>query len=367
MSTKRDNFTSKDKRYMKLALDLARARRGLTGDNPSVGCVIVKTDKIISIGQTGFGGRPHAEHNAILNCLEDPKGSKMYITLEPCNHYGKTPPCTKNIVKNKISEVYYPIDDIDVQVKGKSYSILKKNNIKVKKGLLKNEALNLYKSYYINRKKKLPYIIGKIALSKNKIIYSDTSQKITNKTSDKLTHYLRLKSDGILITSKTLNIDNPKLDCRLEGYMKFSPKRIILDKNLKIDLKSYIVKSIKNKNTIIFHDSDNKIKKNILYKKGAFLISQSTQRYKKFNLKKILKKLYLVGIKNLLVEGGDKLTKSFLQKKMYNEFYIFESSKNLLKGNEYVNFTSFDILDKRYNKYKTNFKLATDKITIYKN
>ena len=103
MSTKRDNFTPKDKRFMKLALDLARARKGLTGDNPSVGCVIVKKDKIISIGQTGYGGRPHAEHNAILNCFEDPKGSKMYITLEPCNHYGKTPPCTKNIIKNKIS------------------------------------------------------------------------------------------------------------------------------------------------------------------------------------------------------------------------------------------------------------------------
>ena len=222
MSTKRDNFTYKDKRYMKLALDLARSRRGLTGDNPSVGCVIVKKDKIISIGQTGFGGRPHAEHNAILNCLEDPRGSKMYITLEPCNHYGKTPPCTKNIIKNKISEVYYSIDDIDLKVKGKSYSILKKNNIKVKRGLLKKDAINLYRSYLINRKKKLPYVIGKIALSNNNLIYSQFSKRITNQVSDKLTHYLRFKSDAILISSKTLNIDNPKLNCRLNGYNKFS-------------------------------------------------------------------------------------------------------------------------------------------------
>ena len=367
MSTKRDNFTSKDKKFMKLALDLARARKGLTGDNPSVGCVIVKKDKIISIGQTGYGGRPHAEHNAISNSFEELKDSKMYITLEPCNHYGKTPPCTKNIVKNKISEVYYSIDDIDTKVKGRSYSILRKSRINVKKGLLKKEALNLYKSYYINRKKKLPYIIGKIALSKNKIIYSDISKKITSKTSDKLTHYLRLKSDGILITGTTLNTDNPKLDCRLDGYMKFSPKRIILDKNLKINLKSYIVKSIKNKNTIIFHNSGNKIKKNFLIKKGAFLINQPLNKNKNFDLKKILKKLYMVGVKNLLVEGGDKLTKSFLQKRMFNEFYMFKSTKNLLKGNKYINFTSFDILDTKYNKYKTNFKLATDKITIYTN
>ena len=101
MSTKKDNFTSKDKKFMKLALDLARARKGLTGDNPSVGCVIVKKGEIISVGQTGYGGRPHAEHNAISNCFEDPKDAKMYITLEPCNHYGKTPPCTKNIIKIK--------------------------------------------------------------------------------------------------------------------------------------------------------------------------------------------------------------------------------------------------------------------------
>ena len=366
MSTKRDNFTSKDKRFMKIALNLARARKGLTGDNPSVGCVIVKKDKIISIGQTGYGGRPHAEYNAILNCLEDPKGSKMYITLEPCNHYGKTPPCTKNIIKNGISEVYYSIDDIDVKVKGKSYSILKKNNINVKKGLLKKESLNLYKSYFLNREKKLPYVIGKIALSKNKIIYSDISKKITNKTSDKLTHYLRLKSDGIMITSKTLNIDNPKLNCRLEGYVKHSPKRIILDKNLKINLKSYVVKSIKDKNTIIFYNSNNRIKKNFLIKKGALLINQPTERYKNFDLKKILKKLHMVGIKNLLVEGGDKLTKSFLQKKMFNEFYMFKSSKKLFKKNKYVNFTSSDILDLKYDRYKKNFKLDTDKLTIYK-
>ena len=367
MSTKRDNFTLKDKKFMKLALDLARARKGLTGDNPSVGCVIVKKNKIISIGQTGYGGRPHAEHNAILNCLENLSGSKMYITLEPCNHYGKTPPCTRNIIKNKISDVYYSIDDIDVKVKGKSYSILKKNNINVKKGLLKKESLNLYKSYYLNRKKKLPYVIGKIALSKDKIIYSDISKKITNIKSDKLTHFLRLKCDGIMITSKTLNIDNPKLNCRLEGFAQYSPKRIILDKNLKIDLKSYVVKSIKNENTIIFYNSNDKIKKNFLIKKGAFLINQTTQRHKNFDLKKILKKLYMLGIKNLLVEGGNKLTKSFLQKRIFNEFYMFKSSKNLLKENEYVNFTSSDILNTKYDKYKTNFKLGTDKVTIYKN
>ena len=94
MSTKKDKFSKKDNIYMKLALDLAKARHGLTGTNPSVGCVIVKNDEIISIGQTGIGGRPHSEFNAIKNSYENLKNTKMYVTLEPCNHYGKTPPCT---------------------------------------------------------------------------------------------------------------------------------------------------------------------------------------------------------------------------------------------------------------------------------
>ena len=123
MSTKKDKFSSKDKKYMKLAINLAGARKGLTGDNPSVGCLIVKNDKIISIGQTSFNGRPHAEYNAIINSSEKLKDSKMYVTLEPCNHYGKTPPCTNSIIESGISEIIYGMDDIDKKVKGKSFKI----------------------------------------------------------------------------------------------------------------------------------------------------------------------------------------------------------------------------------------------------
>ena len=126
MSTKKDKFSSKDRKYMKLAISLASSRKGLTGNNPSVGCLIIKNDRIISIGQTGFNGRPHAEKNAIDNSFQNLKGSKMYVSLEPCNHYGKTTPCTKSIIKSGISEVIYSMDDIDIKVKGKSFNILSK-------------------------------------------------------------------------------------------------------------------------------------------------------------------------------------------------------------------------------------------------
>ena len=108
---------------MRIALKLAKAREGLTGTNPSVGCVIVKNDHIISIGQTSFNGRPHAEANAIKHANESLVGSKMYVTLEPCNHYGLTSPCTKKIINSKISEVIYSIEDVDKRVKNKSFKI----------------------------------------------------------------------------------------------------------------------------------------------------------------------------------------------------------------------------------------------------
>ncbi len=367
MSSKKDKFTLKDKKYMKLALNLASIRKGLTGDNPSVGCLIVKNDKIISIGQTGFNGRPHAEYNAINNSLEKLKGSKMYVTLEPCNHYGKTPPCTSSIIKSGISEIIYGMDDIDKKVKGKSFKILSNKKIKVKKGLLKAEAKNLYDTYIVNRIKKLPYVTAKIAVSMNRLIYSKGTKKITDKTSDKLTHYLRYKNDSIMISSKTLNTDNPKLNCRLKGYEKFSPKRIILDRNLEMKINSYIFKSSKKKNTIVFHNSSDNKKIQILKKKGIILIKSKIDNNKLFNLRIILKKLYKLGIRNLLIEGGDMLTKNLIENRLIDKFYLFRSSKNMKTTVKHKFFTSLSNLNSKYTqKAKIVSKPAKDNITIYK-
>ncbi len=367
MSTKKDKFSLKDKNYMRLALNLASARKGLTGQNPSVGCLIVKNDRIISIGQTGFEGRPHAEHNAIKNSLEKIKGSKMYVTLEPCNHYGKTPPCTNIIIKSGISEIIYGMDDIDKNVKGKSFKILSNKKIKVKKGLLKDEAKNLYESYIVNRNKKLPYVTGKIAVSRNRLIYSKGTKRITDKSTDKFTHYLRYKNDSILISSKTLNIDNPKLDCRLKGFEKFSPKRIILDRVLKIKMNSYIYKSVKKNNTIIFHNSLNYKKIKILKKRGIILIKTKVDNKKLLDLRMILKKLYILGTRSLLVEGGNEITKNLIKNRLIDKFYLFKSFKNLSIAKKHQIFTCLSILNSKYKKkYKISSKLAKDNITIYK-
>ena len=367
MSTRKDKFSKKDAQYMKLALNLARARHGLTGENPSVGSVIVKNDEIISIGQTSYNGRPHSEFNAIKNCNENLSGSTMYITLEPCNHYGKTPPCTKEIIKNKISHVIYSIEDIDQKVKGKSFQILKSKNIIVKKGLLSKDIKKFYIPYFFNRKKKLPYVTGKIAVSDNNLIYSEYTKRITNIHSDQFAHLLRYKNDSILISYKTLNNDNPKLNCRIKGLNKFSPRRIVLDKNLKMKTNSFIFKTIKKSNTIIIYNYADKSKISHFKKKGAHLIKLNLNKNNFFEFKLILKKLYALGCRNLLVEGGNVLSKDILRNRLFNEFYLFKSQKKLSKLGLYKKFNFLRQLKTNYKmKSKINLKFGKDVISVFR-
>ena len=367
MSTRKDKFSKKDKKYMSLALTLASARHGLTGENPSVGCVIVKNDEIISIGQTGYNGRPHAEYNAIKNSNEALEGSTMYVTLEPCNHYGQTPPCTKEIIKNNISKIIYSVNDVDEKVKGKSLKILKSKNIIVKKGLLHEEITDFYKSYFFNRKNKIPYVTGKVAISKNYLIYSKGTKRITDIHSDKLTHFLRYKNDSLMISYKTLNQDNPKLDCRLKGLNKFSPKRIILDNKLEMNTNSYIFRTANKDNTIIFYKNAIKAKISVFKKKRICLIKSNLSKNGHFDIKVILKKLYDLGCRNLLVEGGNDLSKNIIKKKLFNQFYLFKSPKNLSKLVAYKDFNCFKDLSQNYKiRSKININFSKDLITLYK-
>ena len=367
MSTKKDKFSLKDKYYMEIALKLANARQGLTGSNPSVGCIIVKNDKIISIGQTSYNGRPHAEFNAIKNCVEDINGSKMYVTLEPCCHHGVTPPCTNLIINSKISEVIYSVADIDKRVRNKTSKILRSSNIKVKKGLLEDKINNFYSTYFFNRRKKLPYVTGKIAVSKNNLIYSKLKKKITNIHSDKFTHLLRYKNDALMVSYKTLNKDNSKLNCRIKGFRNYSPKRIILDNKLKTKINSYVIKTANKDNTIIFYNQADKSKILNFKKKKIKLIRSKINKQGRFDIKVILKKLFKLDCRNLLIEGGDNLTNYLLKNKIFNKFYLYKSPINLPQITEYLIFNSLDVLKKNYkNKLNLNLFLGKDKITLYK-
>ena len=316
---------------MKLALNLASERIGLTGTNPSVGCVIVKDNEVISVGQTSFNGRPHAEHNAILNADKKKiKGSTMYVSLEPCTHFGKTSPCTDIIIKSKIKKLYYAIDDIDLRTSKKAKKKLNNGNVVVVRNFLKYEAKKIYYSYFYNKINKYPYVTGKIASSKDNFS-TYIGKQITNSYSQKVSHLLRYKNQGILITSKTCNSDNPRLNCRLGGLEKFSPVKFILDKDLKINLKSNIVKNSKNEKTYIFYNREKNSKKIILRKSGIILIKIDLGPDSNMLISNILRHIKNIGIYYLLVEGGSTLTKDFLDKSIFNEFYLFKSNLKLLK------------------------------------
>ena len=236
---------------------------------------------------------------------------------------------------------------------------MKNKKIKVKKNLLLNEATKIYKSYVFTKKNKYPYTIGKIACSKD--FFTNTYKKnITNVFSRNFSHLLRYKNQGILISSKTVNVDNSKLTCRLSGLEKFSPKRFILDKNLNIKMSSYLIKSAKKINTFIFFNKNNIKKEKLLKKFGIKLL--------KCNLdsKNMLNKIKNIGINYLLVEGGSKLTLSFINNNLFNEFYLFKSNTKLgLKGKNNVSKTISKLQHIFNNKKKINTYLDKDELLNY--
>ena len=285
MSLKKDNYKVLDKKIMNFAINIAENDKYLTGTNPSVGCVIVKNNKIMSFATTNHGGRPHAESIA-LSKNKNNKGTTLYSTLEPCSHHGQTQPCTNIIIKNKVNKVYYSIEDKDLRSFNKTKKLLKIKNIIVKSGLQKYKVNNLYKEYNYIRSNNAPYIIGKIASSSNLNILRNNTI-ITNEHSRNVSHLLRFQNHAILTSYKTINTDNPKLNCRLNGLEKFSPTVVVIDKNLKIKMNSYVIKNSKKNNLIIFHCSKDTSKIKSLKNFGVKLI------YQILILKKLLKKFII--------------------------------------------------------------------------
>ena len=353
MSLKKDKSSEKNKAFMRLALELANQNKGLTGLNPSVGCVVTHKDEIISYGKTDINGRPHAEVVALKNKKVNFKNSNMYVTLEPCIHYGLTPPCTNIIIKNKIKSVNYSIEDFDKRTAKKTKTVLKKNKIFVKIGLCKKEVYEFYKDYKLSKSNGIPYITGKLAVSKNNRIYL-FKKKITNEHSHKVSHLLRYRNQAILTSYKTINSDNPSLNCRIQGLEKYSPVKFIIDKDLKTKINSNIFKS-NSKKTYIFHNKKNKNIINKFKNKNAKLIFMNLKN-NNFDLNEILNKIYSLGYANLLVESGPNLLKSFLKNNLINDFYLFKANNKInLKNSVTVN----SFVDLLTNKFKKRLQINT--------
>tara|TARA_X000001036_G_scaffold435119_1_gene475744 strand:- start:603 stop:1712 length:1110 start_codon:yes stop_codon:yes gene_type:complete len=333
MSTKINNIKNIDNFFMRLAYMQAKRSLGKTGMNPPVGCVITnKNNEIISVGRTDYKGRPHAEIKAIQKHNINLVNSNIYTTLEPCTHYGITKPCTNEIINKKIKKVIYSTVDPDLRTSNKAKKILRKNKIKVVENVYSKKINKFYRFYLKNKKKKIPFITAKLATSNDNFIKNIKSKTITNEYSRKTSHILRSKNDGILITAKTLIDDNPKLDCRILGLEKFSPTKIILDRNLITPLNSNIFLKPRRSRIIIFHNIKNNPKINLLRKKKVLTIFLDLDKKGKFNLKKIFNKLYELNISRLLIEGGKKFTEELLKNSLIDEFYLFRSDKKILSN-----------------------------------
>lgn len=327
MANQKNNTASKKIFFINLAFEQAKINLGSTDTNPSVGCVIEKEGSIISSGVTSLNGRPHAEFNA-LKKKKNFINSNLYVSLEPCSHFGKTPPCTTLIKKKKISKVFYSINDYDNRSKNKAKKVLKKNKINFYKIPLTKNNKDFYKSYYLQHNSKYPLVDAKIAVSNDYFTKSKKKKWITNDHSRKRTHYLRSLYSCILSTYKTINDDNSMFNCRIDGLEEKSPDLFIIDRFLKLKRNLKLMNTNNKRKIFIFTTISKSRKANYFKKKGIKLILLN-KLDKKNDFKILLKKIKKTGYSRVFLETGVTSLSLFIKFNLLNELYIFKSDKNL--------------------------------------
>lgn len=326
-----DFFMQEKEEYMRRALELARKGEGHTSPNPMVGCVVVKDGRIISEGYHEKYGEFHAERNALTRCTEDTTGADLYVTLEPCCHQGKTPPCTDIIIEKKIARVFVGSMDSNPLVAGKGVQILRDHGIYVETGILEEECLKLNEVFYHYITAKTPFVVMKYAMTLDGKIACATgdSKWVTGEIARAQVHRMRGRYRGIMVGIGTVLADDPMLNCRVKGGV--DPVRIICDSNLHIPLESQIVKTASEIETIVACSQESleaerkqeKIRK--LKEAGIQLIG--TEGAHGVNLVELMKKLGEQNIDSILLEGGGTLNASALEDGIVNKVYAYIAGK----------------------------------------
>ena len=313
-----------DEKYIRRCFELAVKAGKKTKNNPQVGAVIVYKDRIIGEGYHEFYGGPHAEVNAI-NSISDEnekylQESEIYISLEPCNHLGKTPACTELILKKKIPRVIISAIDPNPLMDGKSLAFLSSKGVEVTQGILNKEGQDLLRPFIVNEKFNRPYVILKYAQSKDGFIGKPGQQIwLSNNISKMLVHKLRSEVDGIMVGTETVLTDNPQLTTRL--YPGESPIRITVDRKHRIPNDYYIKDN--EQVTYIFNENKSCIEGSNHYVESNFDDKA---------LGKSLSYLYEEGIYRLMVEGGARLLSSFINKNLWDEARINTCPQQLMDG-----------------------------------
>lgn len=302
--------------------------------NPQVGAVIVRNGKVIGKGYHREYGGSHAEINAIRDGQRrhsDLKGATLYVNLEPCVHYGKTPPCVDAIIRAGITRVVAGMSDPNPRVAGKGFRSLRVSGLKVVKGVLRKEAeqLNEKFSKYISRQ--LPFVALKVAQTRDGFIaHTDGSSRwITSRASRSLVHRLRSEYDAVLIGAKTARMDNPRLTVRhVKGS---SPMRVVIDGKLSTPQNAHLFSDRLRTRTLVFTGNGSLGKKKKLRAKGVDIVTLSA-RNGKLSIKRILQILAERGVASLLVEGGRDIFHQFLSQRLADKIYMFVSPKRFGRG-----------------------------------
>ncbi|MDE6905441.1 MAG: bifunctional diaminohydroxyphosphoribosylaminopyrimidine deaminase/5-amino-6-(5-phosphoribosylamino)uracil reductase RibD [Lachnospiraceae bacterium] len=295
--------------YMRIAINEALKGEGWTNPNPMVGAVIVKDGKIIGKDYHHKCGEYHAERNAILNCKEDMRGAELYVTLEPCCHYGKTPPCTEIIIENGIRKVYVGSMDKNPLVAGKGVEMLRAHGIEVVTGVLEEECRSMNQVFFHYMASGTPYVVMKYAMTADGKIATVTgaSKWITGEASRGRVQRSRHKYMGIMVGLGTVLADDPSLTCRIEGGR--NPIRIVCDTHLRTPFDSQVVQTAKNVRTIIATCSADQRQISAFEDMGCQVVV--TGEYEgHVDLRELMKRLGDMGIDSILLEGGGSLNAS---------------------------------------------------------
>ena len=332
-----------DALYMRRALRLAKKGEGWTSPNPMVGAVIVKSGKIIGEGYHKRYGKNHAEINAIDSASDSIEGATFYVTLEPCTHYGKTPPCVDRIVASKPARVVVGVTDPNPLVSGKGIEILKRSSIETKTGVLQEKCIKLNERYFKFTTTGVPFVTLKYAQTLDGRIASSTghSKWISSDSSLRFAHKLRSCHDVVMVGIGTVLVDNPDLTLRLVRGR--NPTRVVIDPHLKIPTDARVLRNQEHAKTIVIHGTRYKRDRlSCLRNMGIETIVITENSEDRIDLKACLTQLGERGISSILVEGGGRIITSFLRERLIDKLIVITAPKIMGRGVEAVG--NLDIL-----------------------
>jgi diaminohydroxyphosphoribosylaminopyrimidine deaminase/5-amino-6-(5-phosphoribosylamino)uracil reductase len=316
-----------DRRFMAAALRLGRRNLGHTFPNPAVGALIVADGRIVGRGWTADGGRPHAEVLALAEAGEAARGATVYVTLEPCSHHGRTPPCADALVEAGVGRVVVPFEDPDPRVAGQGLQRLESAGIEVTRGVLAEDALVAHAGHISRVTRGRPWVTLKLAVSADGMIGRRAGERmiISGREAFEAVQAMRVESDAVMIGIGTVLVDNPRLTVRLAGLQNRSPIRIILDAQARLPLDSHLVASARETPLIaVVTPGAEEAKKDALRDAGVRII-EVDEGPGGVSLKKALETLSVEGFTRILVEGGSEVASSLVSDDLVDEAIIFRA------------------------------------------